>query len=563
MSRREKNKEKQSNKTIRKILIVAIFLFAVLVVLKYSQNYLRDDIVGKTNLIINNNNVTTDLDKDIFVENGITYMAKEDISNFFDPYIYYDEKYNQIITGSESQIAAIVIGEKKMTNNGSTVNIPATVIEKDETYYIPFSVLDNVYNVKTTYIEETDTVVIDSLNRKFVVADSNKNNQVKYKPTAISRTVDKLKRGDNVVIVNNSSKDGWVKVRTDSGRLGYVKEDSITNKLTIREDMMTSKKIDGNISMIWDYFYEYSDAPSRSGKIKGVNVVSPTFFTLTRLGKGEVHENVGDAGKAYIEWAHSNGYQVWPSISNSSMIDTTSEIMNDYKLRQKLIDKIVSLVLNYNLDGINIDFENMYEADKKLFSRFIIELEPRLNEIGAVLSVDVTAPDGGETWSMCYDRHTIGKVADYIVFMAYDQYGSSSAKEGTTAGYDWVEVNLKKMVGTQEEIQSDKIILGIPFYTRVWEEDSGNIDSSTIDMKYIDAIVPSNAKKTWDDSLKQYVIEYTKNGKKCKIWAEDEKSIEAKLSLIETYNLAGAAYWKKDGETNSIWDLISEKLNIK
>lgn len=563
MSRREKNKEKQSNKTIRKILIVAIFLFAVLVVLKYSQNYLRDDIVGKTNLIINNNNVTTDLDKDIFVENGITYMAKEDISNFFDPYIYYDEKYNQIITGSESQIAAIVIGEKKMTNNGSTVNIPATVIEKDETYYIPFSVLDNVYNVKTTYIEETDTVVIDSLNRKFVVADSNKNNQVKYKPTAISRTVDKLKRGDNVVIVNNSSKDGWLKVRTDSGKLGYVKEDSITNKLTIREDMMTSKKIDGNISMIWDYFYEYSDAPSRSGKIKGVNVVSPTFFTLTRLGKGEVHENVGNAGKAYIEWAHSNGYQVWPSISNSSMIDTTSEIMNDYKLRQKLIDKIVSLVLNYNLDGINIDFENMYEADKKLFSRFIIELEPRLNEIGAVLSVDVTAPDGGETWSMCYDRHTIGKVADYIVFMAYDQYGSSSAKEGTTAGYDWVEVNLKKMVGTQEEIQSDKIILGIPFYTRVWEEDSGNIDSSTIDMKYIDAIVPSNAKKTWDDSLKQYVIEYTKNGKKCKIWAEDEKSIEAKLSLIETYNLAGAAYWKKDGETNSIWDLISEKLNIK
>ena len=563
MSRREKNKEKQSNKTIRKILIVAIFLFAVLVVLKYSQNYLRDDIVGKTNLIINNNNVTTDLNKDIFVENGITYMAKEDISNFFDPYIYYDEKYNQIITGSESQITAIVIGEKKMTNNGSTVKIPATVIEKDETYYIPFSVLDNVYNVKTTYIEETDTVVIDSLNRKFVVADSNKNNQVKYKPTVISRTVDKLQRGDNVVIVNNSSKDGWVKVRTDSGKLGYVKEDSITNKLTIREDMTTSKKIDGNISMVWDYFYEYSDAPSRSGKIKGVNVVSPTFFTLTRLGKGEVHENVGDAGKAYIEWAHSNGYQVWPSISNSSMIDTTSEIMNDYKLRQKLIDKIVSLVVNYNLDGINIDFENMYEADKKLFSRFIIELEPRLNEIGAVLSVDVTAPDGGETWSMCYDRHTIGKVADYIVFMAYDQYGSSSAKEGTTAGYDWVEVNLKKMIGTQEEIQSDKIILGIPFYTRVWEESDGNIDSSTIDMKSIDAIVPSNAKKTWDDSLKQYVIEYTKNGKKCKIWAEDEKSIEAKLSLIQKYNLAGAAYWKKDGETNNIWNLISEKLDIK
>ena len=233
--------------------------------------------------------------------------------------------------------------------------------------------------------------------------------------------------------------------------------------------------------------------------------------------------------------------------------------MNDYKLRQKLIDKIVSLVVKYNLDGINIDFENMYEADKKMFSRFIIELKPRLNEIGAVLSVDVTAPDGGETWSMCYDRHTIGKVADYIVFMAYDQYGSSSAKEGTTAGYDWVEVNLKKMVGTQEEIDSKKIVLGIPFYTRVWEESNGGADSSTIDMKSINSVVPSNAKKTWDDDLKQYIVEYTKDGKKYKIWVEDEKSIEAKLSLIEKYNLAGAAYWKKDGETSAVLDLISIK----
>ena len=563
MSRSEKNKQKQENKIILKIFIVAVFLIAVLTVLKYAQNYLRDDIVGKTNLIINNNNVTNDLNKDIFVENGVTYIAKEDIYNFFDPYIYYDEKYNQIITGSESQIASIVVGEKQMTNNGSNVSIPATIIEKDGTYYIPFSALDSVYNVKTTYIESSNIVVIDSLNRKLEVADSNKDNQVKYKPTGISRTVDKVKRGENVTLVNDSSKDGWIKIRTDSGKLGYVKEDSITNKLTIRNNMVTSEKIDGNVSMVWDYIYEYADAPSRSGKIKGINVVSPTFFTLTKLGKGEVHENVGDSGNAYIEWAHSNGYKVWPSISNSAMIETTSEIMNDYKLRQKLIDKIVSLVVKYNLDGINIDFENMYEADKKMFSRFIIELKPRLNEIGAVLSVDVTAPDGGETWSMCYDRHTIGKVADYIVFMAYDQYGSSSAKEGTTAGYDWVEVNLKKMVGTQEEIDSKKIVLGIPFYTRVWEESNGGADSSTIDMKSINSVVPSNAKKTWDDDLKQYIVEYTKDGKKYKIWVEDEKSIEAKLSLIEKYNLAGAAYWKKDGETSAVLDLISEKLNIK
>lgn len=168
-----------------------------------------------------------------------------------------------------------------------------------------------------------------------------------------------------------------------------------------------------------------------------------------------------------------------------------------------------------------------------MFSRFIIELKPRLNEIGAVLSVDVTAPDGGETWSMCYDRHTIGKVADYIVFMAYDQYGSSSAKEGTTAGYDWVEVNLKKMVGTQEEIDSKKIVLGIPFYTRVWEESNGVADSSTIDMKSINSVVPSNAKKTWNDDLKQYIVEYTKDGKNIKYGSKMKNLLKQNCPLLK------------------------------
>lgn len=564
MSKMKQKEEKQNNKFIRKTIVVILFLVCILFVLKYAYYYLRDDITDKTNIIINNSNVTTDLKKDVLVENGITYLSKEDISNFFDPYIYYDEKYNQIVTGSEKKMAAIVIGEKKMTNNGSTVSIQATVLEKEGTYYIPFSVLDSIYNVKTTYVEETDTIVIDSLNRKMVMADSNKNNQVKYKMTMFSRTVDKLEKGDNVVIVNGSNEDGWIKIRTNKGKLGYVKEDSLTNQTTIRDDMEEQKQINENISMIWEYFSEYGEAPSRTGRLKGVNVVSPTFFTLKRLGKGEVEENVGDAGKAYIEWAHSNGYKVWPSLSNSSMIETTSEIMNDYQLRQELIDRIVSLVVEYKLDGINIDFENMYAEDKDLFSRFIIELKPRLSEIGAVLSVDVTAPDGSETWSMCYDRHTIGKVADYIVFMAYDQYGETAKEAGTTAGYDWIEVSLKKFVGIQEEIDPSKIILGMPFYTRIWWTNSnGELKNEAVNMKDLDNIIPSYASKNWDDNLKQYVSEYTKNGVKYKVWIEDEKSIEAKLLLIENYHLAGAAYWQKGGESSQIWNLISEKLGIK
>lgn len=556
-----KRLKKESNKTIYKIIVVLIFLIGIIMVLQYSGNYVVDEITDKANLIINNGNVTKSLKLDMFIdENETVYISKQDIENFFDPYVYYDEKYNQIITGSNTKIASIVVGSNEMYVNSSKVNISAPIIEKEGEYYIPFSELDDVYNVDTQYIAENNVVIIDSLNRKYSIATSGKDNSVKYKPTGLSKTIDKIEKGEIVTIANREdeeSKDGWTRVRTDSGKIGYVKTKDLGTENVIREAFEETKKFEGTVSMVWDYFSESYYAPDRSGtKIKGVNVVSPAFFSLEKLGKGEVYVNIDEPGKEYIEWAHNNGYEVWPMISNGSMIETTSEIMQDYKLRESLINKIVSYIVQYNLDGINIDFENMYEADKDYFSRFIIELEPRLNEIGAVLSVDVTAPDGGSTWSMCYDRYTIGQVADYIAFMAYDQHNSTT--EGTTAGYDWVEANINKFLG-QEGVSAEKIILGIPFYTLLWVEGE---TPYTVDVKDIDEVLPANVEKQWDEDLKQYYVEYEEDGLIHKMWIEDENSIGEKLNLVEKYKLAGAAYWTKDRESEEVLDVISEKLQI-
>ena len=559
MSRREKNKVK--NNWILKIIVVAIFLAIVIFAIKIAGNYKNKDIIGKINLVINNSNVTSDLKQDIFIdENDVIYISKDDIENFFDNYIYYDEKYNQIITGSATKIANMVVGENTATVNSAEVDLKSPVIEKDSEYYIPFSELDSVYNVDIEYVN--NRVVIDSLDRKYQIATVAKDINVKSNPTNLSRTVDKVKTGDTVVISNREDdlvKSGWQKIRTSNGVLGYVKENTLGKINTIREDIVETAKVDGKVSLAWEYFSDYGEAPSRSGAMDGVNVVSPTFFRLEQSGQGNVTENVGTAGLNYINWAHNNGIEVWAMISNESMMETTSEIMNDYKLRNKLIANIVDLVVKYNLDGINIDFENMYMEDKAMFNRFLIELEPRLNEMGKVLSVDVTAPDGSETWSMCFDRNTISKVADYIIFMAYDQYGANSNKEGTTAGCDWVEVNVTKFLG-QEGVDPDKLILAVPFYTRLWKEENGKISSDTVDLKDVDKVLPSNVEKRWDDNLKQYYVEYTQNGAAYKMWVEDTTSISAKLDLISEYKLAGAAYWEKDRESPEVWDIVKEKL---
>lgn len=556
-------KEKKIN--IYKIFVVIIFLCITIFILKIAPNYIRNEISDKTNLVINNSNITKRLKNDVLVENDVIYISTKDIANFFDEHIFYDNTYDSLITTSNTKIATMKLGEKKAKINDVTFSLIAGAKKVDGEFYIPFSEIGkSVYNVETLYKKETDTVVIISLDRALTYGNSSKNNNVKYKPTVFSKSVDKVGRGDTLTIVDTDEEipSGWKKVTTENGKIGYVKENTIVNIQKMRDTLKVDKQIEGNVSVVWDYFSIYGKAPQRTGTIEGVNVVSPTFFALKDGGKGEITANVGTQGINYINWAHSNNYKVWALVSNDSNKALTSTILNDYNLRNNLINNILSVAENYNLDGINIDFENIKMADKDVFSRFIIELAPRLRDLGKVLSVDVTAPDGSEDWSLCYDRNVLGDVADYIMFMAYDQHGKSSTEAGTVAGYDWVENSLKKFID-REEVDSSKIVLGIPFYTRVWTEENGKLDSFTVEMKETDNYIPEGVEKEWKDDVKQNYVEYKKNGKTYKIWIEDEESIKCKLELIQKYNLAGAAYWEKDRESDSIWKLISEELNIK
>lgn len=557
---RKNKEEKQKSNILFKIVIIAIFITIVGLIINIAPNYIRNEIKDKINVIINNNDVTKSMKYDIYIEDDVIYMSTKDIANFFDEDIYYDNMYNQIITTSDVKVATLKLQEKEMNVNGSKVKIYGMATKKDENFYLPFSELNDVYNVEVKYIKESNILTIDSLDRKQEKANVSKDIRVKYKPTVFSKTVDKVKKADSVIVISKLN-NGWAKIRTNAGVIGYTKD--ITNIYTVREEMKIEKQIKEQVSLVWDYYSEYASAPDRSGaNIKGVNVVSPTMANIIRTGKGKLNINIGESGEQYIKWAHNNNYKVWALVSNNSYKTPTSEILNDYKLREYLISQIVNMAIKYDLDGINIDFEYMNESDRDMFSRFIIELAPRLKEYGKVLSVDVTAPDGSAEWSLCYNRNKIGKVADYIIFMAYDQYGESSTTAGTTAGANWVEANIKKFV-EREEVSSEKLILGMPFYTRAWRETSEGAKSNVVAMKYVDSVVPAEAERKWNEDLKQYYVEYQKNGIDYKMWIEDEASIKAKFDLMNKYKLAGAAYWQKDMEKQSIWNVVEQEINVK
>ena len=560
--RMTKEQIEKKKKRIIKTFITIIVIILVGIIAYNINNHIILDKNKNINLVINNKNVTSNLKKEIIIENDNIYISKQDLGNFFDKYIYEDKENDNIVTTYNNKIATISLEENQMNINGSNKNTYAHAENRDGTIYIPITELEDVYGIEIKYIENSKVLTIDSTSKEQKKAIITKEVAVKSSTKFIAKTVDRVKKGSYVIVVSEDK--GYAKIRTENGKVGFVKSNKIANTVVVREEMQESKQIDGKVNLVWDYYSEVATAPDRTGvTMDGVNVVSPAFFHLNS--KGELTENVGQAGQEYIEWAHSNGYKVWPMVQNAGngMINVTSDIMNDYNKRQELINEIVVACVRYKLDGINIDFENMKQEDKEMYSRFIIELTPRLKDMGLVVSVDVTAPDGSETWSMCFDRNVIGDVADYIIFMAYDQYGTSSNKSGTTAGYDWVNVSLNKFLKT-EEIKSDKIILAIPLYTRLWTEDSSGkvVKQTTVSLKNMYNVIPDGVEKQWDDNLKQYYVEYQDGQYTKKIWIEDEKSLKEKISLIKNNNLAGVASWEKGMETDNFWTFLKESLDF-
>ena len=551
------DKEAKKGTVLKRILITGILVLLSVFVLNKAENYLREKNDNQINLILNNRNVTSNLKHEIIEEDGNVYLSLEDVKNYFDKYIYLEEEINEIVTTYDKQIATIGFETNKLTLNGSTKKIYAHAIKKDDITYLPIMEMKEVYNLETAKVGKV--IILDSISRKQTKATTKSDLSVKWKADFFSKTVDKIKKDDNIIVVEE--KDGWTKIRTENGKIGYVQTNKLTNYTVTREETKEEKQITGKVNMFWDFYSKYVQAPDRTGQvIEGVNVVSPSFFYIDANGK--FVDQVGESGKRYIEWAHSNGYKIWPMLKNDEAgIKGTSAILNSYEKRQELIENIVEVCVAYQLDGINIDFENMYQADKDKFSRFLIELDPRMKEIGVVVSVDVTAPDGDPNWSLCYDRNVIGHVADYLVFMAYDQHGTSSTKPGTTAGLNWVETNLKKII-EYDEVDTDKIILGIPFYTRQWKVNSNGEITGRSTVSMLNTKIPNGVEKQWDENLQQYYIEYVADkNTTVKTWIEDGTSIAAKVALVTKYNLAGTSGWRKDFETSNVWSIIKTELS--
>ena len=301
----------------------------------------------------------------------------------------------------------------------------------------------------------------------------------------------------------------------------------------------------------------------------GTNIMSPSWFVLQSNGLKDSPRISTD----YVRTYRDKGYQVWPLVTNQFDPSFTASILGQSGsgLWATYAQQLVQYALAYGFEGYNFDFENIHESHRDQLSHFVAYLSDYLHQYGIYTSIDVTGYSTSEYWSRVYDRPALSKSVDYVVHMAYDEVGHSSPTAGPVASYPWVRKQTEQMLG---EVPANKLVLGIPFYTRIWTESYGRAQSKTLTIadsrNYLKAFEDN---VVWNDQLRGYTLTIPSQGlvKKDpriplilnhqsgtvqKIWFEDNKSLEEKLALVNELQLAGFAAWRKGFEDKDINDMI-------
>jgi len=558
--------------TIILLMGIAIFLFAIAPNFRPPERFPRNVM----RLVVDDKDVTNSLPHPVFVEDDVVMMSDTTAMKYFENiYVYYDKKYDTVIITSEDKVAKLKLGESKIDVNGVEATIKGVARYSGDVLYIPISSIQDVTDVEIDYNEKVTALTPWGWSRmKKILVDGKLKLKAYQKELSLTTGI---AYDDEILYVfdtEGKSKEDYLVVRNVRGDIGYIQFGRITAKDILEWNQGTKaikyKNIinDLKYTLVWEYAQNYT--PNRVGqaKIDGLHIIAPTWLEVKNT-SGDI---INTIDKDYMNWAKGQNYQVWPTLKNDYIsIDNTSNlstIMNDMKLREKLINNIVGIALAYNFDGINLDFENMLKEDKNVYSEFVREFSSTLRSQGLKASVDVTVAGGSDTYSLCYDRTAIGKAADYVMLMAYDQYGNWSNEAGPVASLSWVESNIKEML-EYENVDKDKLFLCVPFYSRYWvvnSETGEKIRTTAIAMdqaNYYLERYQNNA--VWNEEEGQYYIEVDAgNGTTIKIWIENEEALKKKIELINQYDLAGIAVWRwgyEDG--NDIWKVIKNTMNAQ
>lgn len=505
------------------------------------------------------------------LESDQILLPFEFLKEQIDPAIFWDEPTKSVIVTTKDKVLRMESGEVVAHLNKQPVNLQVPVKEVNGTRYVPLDPLEKLYAYSFERKEDTEVLIVEKegyeIQQASVITDEEKQ---KVRVGASHRTpiVAEVGAGENVDILGKE--EDYYHVLTASGIAGFlpVKSVEFTNVRKVVLDHpqdsqpYTVWKPDGKkINLTWEHVVNRNPNIAAIGPMPGVNVVSPTWFEM----KDAEGTLLNKADPAYVKWAHQRGYKVWGLVTNGFNPDWTKSVLSSFDKRDKVIAQIIHYAHMYDLDGINIDFENVYLEEKEKLVQFVREMTPYLHQQGLTVSIDVTIKSNAKTWSMFLDRRALAQVVDYMAVMTYDEHWAASPKAGSVASLPWVESGLQ---GVLEEVPHEKLLLGVPFYTRLWTEAKqadGKIKVSSKALSMTRAqewIKERKLTPKLDEASGQNYVEYKdpKDGNVYKMWLEDVSSMQKRIDIVNKYDLAGVASWRRGFEVPEIWQAIEEGL---
>lgn len=489
---------------------------------------------------------------------GEPYAAYTYVESQLNSCFYWDEETKGILLTTSGGVQTLLPGDAAVAKTPG--GQPAVQQESDGKVYISLDVVKEYTDLDYAYYSDPNRVVIrnewDGVEQAMVQSGTA---QVRQKGGIKSLILADVQKGDTLLYLENL--DNWCKVMTADGYTGYIQTEDISEPeaieaRTAKKDSYERITRDHKINLVWHQSTstESNDAMAEmTAEMTGVNVISPTWFSVTD-GTGTISSL---ASADYVKLAHEAGREVWGLIDNfNEAFDETTDLAYA-SVRSRIIEQLLAEAASCGMDGINVDFENLKEAGIPHYLQFLRELTSAAHAQNLVVSVDTPVP---QAYTMYYQRGEQARFVDYMIVMAYDEHFAGSEEAGSVSSLPFVQQAVEEMTRV---MPADQVICGIPFYTRVWTEKFGQsaITSEVLGMDGAKNYAKENQMtETWDASLGQNVATVETSDARYTIWMEDEQSMEEKLKVIQSADLAGVAEWKLGFERADVWSLISKYI---
>lgn len=492
-------------------------------------------------------------EKGIYRE-GQVYLPVEWVNDHLNRRYYWDSNEQVLVYALPEEI--VYMDQESKGDQGSLLQI------EDDTAYLSLELIGTYTDVKQQPYDA------DRIRRVFLDTEQEEareqaqvrfGGRVRVKGGIHSPVLTRLGRGDTVTILEPMER--WSKIRTGDGYIGYIENFRLGERSTavwesdFEEPVYTHITSDEKIRLGFHQITrpEGNQTLAEYGKTaKGMNVIVPTWFNIT--GNDGTYTSL--ASREYVNRAHEMGLQVWAMVENVSTEESvknldTRLLMSVTGTRKKLIKNLMQEAETYGFDGFNLDFESLKAEAGPHYIQFIREMSVACRERGLVLSVDNYVPSA---YTAFYDRKEQGTVADYVIIMGYDEH-FAGGEAGSVASLGYVEEGIKN---TLDEVPKERVINGIPFYTRVWTTKDQKTTSKAYGLTAAEKWVrETGVELEWQDDLGQYYGTFSDEGGEYQIWHEEERSLALKTDLIRSYDLAGVACWKLGFESASVWDIIN------